>query len=58
MQRPTTIKIKKHEVYNAEDVYKFDQVYFNGCSRIRNIINKKKLTDNDYIFSYSENINS
>jgi hypothetical protein len=49
---PTTIKIKKHVVYSAEEVYKYDQAYFNGCSRIRTIIDKKRLTDDDYIFGY------
>jgi len=52
MKEPATIKINKYIVYNADDVYKYDQLYFNGCARTRNIIINKKLTDDDYIFGY------
>ena len=27
---------------------------FNGCSKIRTVIDKKKLTENDYVFAYKK----
>lgn len=53
MDKPQPIKILNENVYNAEDIYKYDSSYFIGCNRIRLIIEKKKLDENDYFFAYN-----
>ena len=52
MNKPTTIIIENEVYYEAEKLYLYDKLFFNGCSRIRSIIDKKRLTDDDYIFGY------
>ena len=52
MEKPTTILIENEVYYEAEKLYLYDKLFFNGCSRIRSIIDKKRLSDDDYIFGY------
>jgi hypothetical protein len=51
-QFPQIIKLENNEYYVADDVYSYDTAYFHGCLKIRNIVDKKKLSDNDYVFGY------
>jgi hypothetical protein len=52
MNKPTPIILDNETVYEAEQLYKYDTLFFHGCARIRTIIDKKRLTDDDYIFGY------
>jgi hypothetical protein len=52
MEKPNTILIDNEVFYEAEKLYLYDKLFFNGCSRIRSIIDKKRLTEDDYIFGY------
>jgi len=52
MSKPIVIQLDGHILYQAEELYNYDSVYFYGCSRIRTIIDKKRLTEDDYIFGY------
>ena len=52
MTKPTSFILENNIVYEAEHLYNYDILYFNGCSRIRTIIDRKKLNDEDYIFGY------
>lgn len=54
MNKPTCIKINNQIVYNAEDIYNYDAAFFIGCNRIRLIIEKKKLKNDDYFFAYQK----
>ena len=54
MNKPTCIKINNQTVYNAEDIYNYDAAFFIGCNRIRLIIEKKKLKNDDYFFAYQK----
>ena len=55
MNKPQSIIINNETVYCAEEIYKYDASFFIGCSRVRLIIEKKKLNDNDYFFAYKKN---
>ena len=52
MDKPTPIILDNETVFEAEQLYKYDTIFFYGCDRIRTIIDKKRLTDDDYIFGY------
>jgi hypothetical protein len=52
MSKPNSINIENELVYLADDLYKYDQAFFPGCNRMRLIIEKKKLKDNEYFFAY------
>ena len=52
MDKPTSIILDNETVFEAELLYKYDTLFFHGCARIRTIIDKKRLTDDDYIFGY------
>jgi len=54
MNKPIHIKIDNELVYLADDLYKYDTAFFPGCNRMRLIIEKKKLKDNDYFFAYKK----
>ena len=43
MSKPQNINIENELVYLADDLYKYDTSFFTGCSRMRLIIEKKKL---------------
>jgi hypothetical protein len=55
MNKPQTITINDDSVYNAEEVYNYDKNFFIGCARVRLIIEKKKLKEDDYFFAYQKN---
>jgi len=55
MNKPKSININNEIVYNAKEIYKYDTSFFIGCSRIRLIIEKKKLKQEDYFFAYKKN---
>jgi hypothetical protein len=57
MNKPIRFLLDNIKVYEAINVYNYDPSFFFGCSRIRLIINKKKLNDDDYIFGYIKNGN-
>jgi hypothetical protein len=44
------VTINNKIYYDAENVKKQDTAYFYGCSRTRNIVEKKKLQQQDYIY--------
>jgi predicted GIY-YIG superfamily endonuclease len=52
MEKPVVISLCDEHFYEAEKLYLYDKLFFNGCSRIRSIIDKKRLTQDDYIFGY------
>lgn len=54
MSKPQNINIENELVYLADDLYKYDTSFFTGCSRMRLIIEKKKLKDNEYFFAYTK----
>lgn len=49
MSKPIPIIINNNNAYLAQDLYNYDIAFFNGCSKIRNIIIKKNLEESDYI---------
>jgi len=55
MNKPIPITINNDNVYLAQDLYNYDIAFFNGCSKIRNIIIKKELEETDYIYAYIKN---
>ena len=55
MDKPTTILLDNEVFYEAEKLYLYDKLFFPGCSRIRSIIDKHRLTNDDYIFGYIKN---
>jgi prophage antirepressor-like protein len=57
INKPIAFVLNNIKVYEAINVYNYDPSFFLGCSRIRLIINKKKLNDEDYIFGYIKNGN-
>ena len=55
MENYDTIKINENEYYLSNDIYDFSKSFFYGTgNNIRNIINKKKIDDTDYIFAYQK----
>ena len=54
MNKPININIENELVYLADDLYNYDTAFFPGCNRIRLIIEKKKLNENDYFFAYNK----
>jgi hypothetical protein len=50
---PKIITINGKKYYNSVDLLKFDPLYFKGCVSSRNIIKKKNLSINDYIYVQS-----
>jgi len=54
MNKPISINIENELVYLADELYKYDTLFFTGCTRVRLIIVKKKLSENDYIFAYKK----
>ena len=55
MNKPNSININNEIVYDAEEIYNYDKAFFIGCSRIRLIIEKKRLNKEDYFFAYQKN---
>ena len=56
MEKYNTITINKTEYYHATDIHNFDSAFFYGCrNNVRNIVEKKKMEDNDYIYAYIKN---
>ena len=47
MNKPQSININNETVYSAEEIYKYDPSFFIGVARVRLIIEKKKLKEND-----------
>jgi hypothetical protein len=41
MNKPISIKIENETIYLAEEIYNYDKAFFNGCSRVRLIVEKK-----------------
>ena len=55
MNKPQSININNETVYSAEEIYKYDPSFFIGCARVRLIIEKKKLKENDdFLFAYNK----
>lgn len=55
MNKPQSISINNKTVFSAEELLNYDKGFFIGCSRVRLIIEKKRLQENDYIFAYQKN---
>lgn len=56
MDNYETIKLNNGEYYLATDIYDFDNAFFYGTNNnIRNIINKKKIANDDHIYAYIKN---
>ena len=54
MEKPELINIDNNNYYLAENLFNYDTAFFYGCSRIRTIIDKKRLSKNDFIFGYKK----
>ena len=54
MNKPVKIILQDNEYYLGEDIYEYDVCYFRGCINVRDIIKKKKLQMNDYIYAYKK----
>lgn len=53
MSKPKSFIIDNQNVYLAQEIYNYDPAFFTGISgRIRSIIEKKKLKDDDYCWGY------
>lgn len=53
MDNYSTIFLNDKEYYLSEDIYKFDSSYFYGTgNNIRNIVNKKRISQDDHIYAY------
>ena len=57
MSKPQCITVNNENVYTADEIYKYDKAFFIGCSRVRLIIDKKGLKDEDYFFAYKKGDN-
>ncbi len=55
MNKPVSFIINNEIVYSADEIYNYDKNFFIGCSRLRLIIEKKKLKNDDYFFAYQKN---
>ena len=54
-QQLLRVNLNNNDYYLAEDLYNYDTAFFYGCSRIRTIIDKKRLQqEKDYIFGYKK----
>jgi hypothetical protein len=50
--KPKAIKINKKYYYNANKLMKYDPVYFKGVFSVRKIIEKKNISEDQYIYAY------
>jgi hypothetical protein len=55
MQSPQPQKINGAVLYNAEEIYNYDRVFFVGCSRPRMMIEKFNIPETEYCFYYQKN---
>jgi len=49
--KPQSISLNNKKYYNAEDLQKYDDTYFRGLTRTRQIIKKKNIPSDQYIFA-------
>ena len=55
MNKYPTIQINNKEYFWANDIYDFDNSFFYGCrNNIRNIVDKKNISEKDHIFAYNK----
>jgi hypothetical protein len=52
MTKPVSIIIEDKTFYRSEELYKYDSIYFLGFARMRNLITKKNMKSEDYMFAY------
>jgi hypothetical protein len=52
MTKPVSIVIEDKTFYRSEELYKYDSIYFLGFARMRNLITKKNMNPEDYMFAY------
>lgn len=52
--KPSSLTINDKVVYNADELYQYDKAFFYGCSRLRTVIDKKRLEADDYLFAYEK----
>ena len=52
--RPMPITIGNRVMYRSDELYAFDKTYFYGCVRMRKIIEKRNLSQDDYMFAYQK----
>lgn len=49
------INFGENKYYNGSEIFKKDPSFFYGCyNNVRNIIKKKKIKEDDYIWSYKK----
>lgn len=54
VNKPEPLNINGQMVYSGDELYQYDKVYFYGCSRLRTVIDKKRLEPTDYLFAYEK----
>jgi prophage antirepressor-like protein len=54
MEKPQSFVVLDEVVYNADEIYKYDKLFFIGCSRSRLIVEKKNLPESMYFYAYQK----
>jgi hypothetical protein len=55
IDHPIVIIIDKKKYYNADDLFKYDPMYFKGCINPRNIVKKKNIHKDEYEYAQLKN---
>ena len=55
--KPLSIVIESKMMFRSEELYVYDSIYFLGFARMRNLIEKKKMNSEDYLFAYQKKTN-
>ena len=56
MEKYNTIQINNNDYYISNDTYDFDSSFFYGTNNnIRNIVDKKKIPEEDHVYAYVKN---
>jgi len=50
-EKPKVIEFNNEKYYNAEDLQKYDEAYFKGVTRTRQIIQRKNIPSNKFIYA-------
>ena len=52
--KPSSIVIESKMKFRSEELYVYDSIYFLGFAQMRNLIEKKKMNSEDYLFAYQK----
>jgi predicted GIY-YIG superfamily endonuclease len=52
--KPLSIVIGSKIMFRSEELLEYDSIYFLGFARMRNLIEKKKMNSEDYLFAYQK----